>query len=305
MERVLITGGSGMIGSRLTEILEGKGYRVAHLSRRRSVKRENTFYWDISAGKVDEEALKGTACIVHLAGENIGSSRWTKNRKRQILESRVLGLELLEKKITETGAHIKALISASAVGIYKKNCDAPFSEEAEPENDFLGSTCQQWEGAADRFAKLGVRVVKIRTGVVLSNKGGALPKMAAPVRFFIGAPVGKGTQSIPWIHIDDICGIYVKAIEEGLLSGVFNAVSPHPVTNGELTSVLGRVLKRPLFAPNVPGFVIKFLFGELSCLVLDSQRVSSEKIVKAGYQFKYPYIDGALDNIFVPVKKVW
>src|SRR5258708_33984710 len=222
-KKILITGASGMIGAQLTEMLLAKNYSVAHLGRK---KKGNvpSFVWDVSNGVIDKDALQQTDTIIHLAGANVASSRWTEGRKKEILESRVKSTALLFQTLKNNRHTIQTFISASAIGYYGFGEENKiFTEEDNPGNDFLAQVTRQWEEAADRFATLGIRTVKIRTGIVLSKKGGALEKMVKPIKFGIGSPLGSGKQFISWIHIDDLCGIFLKAIEDEKMSGTYNA----------------------------------------------------------------------------------
>lgn len=299
MKTVLITGASGLIGTHLTPLLQQKGYRVIHLNR--SIPKEptmETYLWDVHKQTIDERAVKEADYIIHLAGAGIADKNWTTERKKEIIDSRTESIHLLFKTIQQANTSLKGFISSSAVGIYGAvTSEKIYSETDLPAADFLGITCKLWEGAAETIAKLGIRVVKIRTGVVLSAKDGALNKMAAPIRFFIGSPLGTGKQYIPWIHIDDICNIYLKAIEDEKMQGAYNAVAPEHITNKQLTKAIARTVHRPLLMPNVPSFLLNLLFGEMSDVVLKGSRISCKKIQEQGFVFKYDQLDAALKNL--------
>jgi uncharacterized protein (TIGR01777 family) len=300
METVLMTGASGLIGTHLTPLLQQKGYRVIHLNR--SISKGSTvatYLWDVHKQLIDERAVKEADYIIHLAGAGIADKNWTGERKKEIIDSRTEGIHLLSKTIQQTNTTLKGFISSSAVGIYGAvTTEKIYSETDLAAPDFLGITCKLWEGAAEMIAKLDIRVCKIRTGVVLSEKNGALKKMATPIRFFIGSPLGTGKQYVPWIHIDDLCNIYLKAIEDEKMQSVYNAVAPEHVTNEELTRAIARALHRPLLMPNVPSFLLNILFGEMSVVVLKGSRVSCKKIQDEGFAFKYNKLDDALNNLF-------
>lgn len=299
MLTILISGGTGLVGKHLSEKLKEKGYRVAVLSR---TSKEDSdipaFAWDIEKKQIDKEAIETADCIIHLAGAAIAEKRWTAQRKQLIIDSRVKSGQLIFDKVKENKNKVKIFISASAIGYYGAiTTDKIFTEADAPANDFLGETCKQWEGVADRFEELGIRTVKIRTGIVLSKQGGALEKMITTVKMGIGSPLGSGKQYMPWIHIDDLCGIYIKAIEDSQMKGVYNAVAPDHKTNMDYVKILARLLKKPLWFPNVPSIAIKIIFGSMSAIILKGSRVSSEKIRAAGYNFLFPDLESALTDL--------
>jgi uncharacterized protein len=300
MENVLITGGTGLIGTHLSKKLKEKGFGVVMLSRRRITDGNNQSYrWDPDNNEIDSEAIIKADYIIHLAGAGIGDKRWTKSRKRLILDSRVKTCELVFNKVQEKGKKLKAFITASGIGYYGAGTSEKiFCETDQPFSDFTGHICQQWEQAADRFEQSGIRTVKFRTGIVLSKKGGALSKMAIPVNFWIGSALGNGRQYLPWIHIDDLCDIYVKAVEDSNMTGVFNAVAPQHVSNREFMRILAGVMGKPFFFPAIPAFVIKLLFGKMSVILLNGSRVSSDKIISYGYNFRFPDLKNALKNLY-------
>ena len=299
MAKVLITGGTGLIGKALANRLQERGFEVAVLSRTKNISEEVSFYtWDISKGIIDPEAISTADYIIHLTGVNIGEKRWSRKRKQEILESRINSGQLIYQEVRKQNKKLKAFISASATGYYG-SVTVPdiFSEPDSPGEDFLGQTCSAWEQVADRFHDAGIRTVKIRTGVVLTRQGGALSKMLVPVKIGFGAALGNGKQYLPWIHMDDLCDIYIRTIEETGMSGAYNAVAPEHITNKEFTQSLAHVLNRNLWVPNIPAFVLKLIFGRMSEIVLHGSRVSSDKIRAAGYKFQYPGIQGALLNL--------
>jgi uncharacterized protein len=300
MDKILISGGTGLIGSYLATRLKGKGYNVALLSRNPVQEHGFAMYnWDPERSVIDSGAISDADYIVHLAGANIGERRWTTERRKLIIESRVKTGDLLFKTFSDSSKKPKAFISASAVGYYGAvTSDKIFFEGDLPANDFLGNTCRQWEQSADRFEELGIRTVKIRTGVVLSRRDGALPKMALPVRIGFGSSLGNGRQYIPWIHIGDLCNIYIRAIEDSKMRGAYNAVAPDYTTNKDFTRILAHILNKPFWFPNIPAIFLKVLFGEMSAVILEGSRVSSDKIIAAGYKFLYPELRNALDDLF-------
>lgn len=299
MEKVLITGGTGLIGTHLCTRLEESGYDVSILSRwKRHRMNVPVHHWDWSKNEIEVEAIEQADYIIHLAGANIADKRWTAERKQLIIDSRINTAQLIFSKAKEENNKLKAFISASAIGYYGTvTSDKIFSETDSPAKDFLGETCRDWEESADRFVELGIRTVKIRTGIVLSGKGGALTKMMAPIKFGVGAAIGSGQQYMPWIHIEDLCSIYIKAIKDEQMKGSYNAVAPEHITNDEFTASLSKHLSKPLWLPNIPAFVMKLIFGKLSDVLLRGSRVSADKIISSGYKFLFPDLDSALLNL--------
>jgi hypothetical protein len=293
---VLITGGSGLIGRYLTSVLLNEGYQVAHLSRQTNqFGKVRVFRWDPEKGILDPLALEGVDYIVHLVGANIGETRWTTKRKEEIVSSRVNSAKLLFKTVSENGIKLKGFISASAVGYYgSKTSDIIFREVDPPANDFLGNTSKQWEEGAGLFEKAGIRTVKIRTAVVLERSDSALSKMMIPAKFGFLVRTGDGKQYMPWIHITDLCNIYLKAIEDQNMNGAYNAVSPQHATHKTFIKTLAQVMGKPVFPVPVPGFILRAALGEMSDVVLKGSRVSSEKITSAGYVFLNSELAAAL-----------
>ncbi|MGB3779065.1 MAG: TIGR01777 family oxidoreductase [Tunicatimonas sp.] len=298
---VLITGGSGLVGSRLTELLLAKGYTVSHLSRSPAKPSSSipTYQWDIKQQSIDPQALADADYVIHLAGAGVADQRWTDERKQAILNSRTESTKLLRDAIAQAGpSTIKAFVSASAIGIYGADTgDVLLTEESPAADDFLADVVVQWEAAVDTVKELGVRTVKCRIGIVLSPDGGALPPIAQTVRWGVGAPLGSGEQYLSWIHIDDLCRLFIHALENEAVAGAYNAVGPQPVTNQQLTQAVARVMHRPLWMPKVPGFVLKLALGELASAVLGGNRVSDQKIKDAGFRPKFNQLDLALADL--------
>jgi len=299
--KFLITGATGLVGSRITQLLTNRGHDVNFLttctSKITSAKNVKGYYWKPEAGEIDKDCLKGVNTIINLAGASV-AKRWTASHKEAILKSRLDTLNVLYSTLKSTPHTVEQLISASAIGVYPHSLKTLYKEsETSLSNDFLGDVVQQWEKAADQFEPLGIKVAKIRIGVVLSKNGGALEKMAKPIKSFVGAPLGSGKQWQSWIHIDDLADLFLF-INKHNLSGVYNGVAPNPVTNSRLTKDLARKLKKPLFLPPVPGFVLKLILGEMAQVVLQSQKVSAEKIESEGFTFEFKTIYDALSDIY-------
>jgi hypothetical protein len=298
MKNIIITGGSGLVGMHLSEKLRKKGYNVSIFSSSKKNVSVSTSYWDYKNNIIDKDILQKTNYIVHLAGANISSKRWTTHRKKEIVESRVKSAEFLLNSINQANNSLDSFISASAVGYYGAvTSNNIFTEKDKPASDFLGVTCKEWEQTADKFKVLGIRTVKLRTGIVLAKEGGALPKMIPPIKLGIGSAIGSGKQYMPWIHIDDLCDIYIKAIEDENMQGAYNAIAPEYVNNFEFTRSLAKVLKKPFWFPQLPSVLMKLLFGEMANILLKGSRVSSEKILKLGFQFKYRNLKDALQSL--------
>jgi uncharacterized protein (TIGR01777 family) len=298
--KVLITGGSGMIGRHLTVALKSAGYEVAHLSRTKSGNSSAAvFTWDHTLGHLEDGALDGVEYIVHLAGAGVADKRWTAERKKVIVDSRVQSAGLLYEKLKEQSHQVKAFISASGISIYGHDTGDAVCTEDTPANtkDFLGRVTVAWEAAADQFAGLGLRVVKLRTGIVLSTEGGAFPRLLLPVRLGAGAAIGTGRQYLSWIHLQDQIRLIRHCLEHDSCAGVYNAVAPDPVRNREIMRRMAGYLDRPFFLPNVPAFTLKLVYGEMAETVLGGNKVSPHKILDTGFRFQYPDLDSALRDL--------
>jgi uncharacterized protein len=298
--KILITGGFGLTGRPLTSLLVGKGYRVALLSRHRiNDLQEPVFHWNPDRKTLDREALQDVEGIIHLAGAGIGDKRWSPKRKKEIISSRVDTALFLLEEVRKAGIPLKTFISSSATGYYGAiTTPRTYKEDDFPAGDFLGQTCSLWEEAADRFTETGARVVKIRTGIVLSGEGGALPKMTAPVRLAISPVLGNGKQWMPWIHLNDLCDLYVKALEDPSMEGAYNGVAPQAVTNREFMREAANAMGKPFIPLCIPPFPLKWILGEMSSILLEGSRVSCGKVLQAGFEFRFPKLKDALDDIY-------
>ena len=289
-----------MIGTRLAEMLIDAGYEVAVLSRSAHPERIRSFHWDPRHETIDETAVPYADYIINLAGASVSGAKWTDERKKDIMESRLQSTNLLVRELKKANHHVRALLSASAIGIYGDSGSQFVNEETPPAipEDFLADVSYQWELAAEQVLPLDVRLVIIRIGIVLSAEGGALPAIAKPTKLGAGAPLGSGKQYMSWVHIDDLCRLFIQALEEDSWRGTYNGVAPNPVTNKEFTEILADVLHRPLVLPKVPAFGLKWVMGEMSEIVLDSQRVSDEKVLAKGFTFEFPTLEPALTAIY-------
>lgn len=295
MRKILITGASGLIGTRLTELLLEKEYQVIHVGRGGKTGTVPFFKWDVSAGEMEEEALCDVDTVIHLAGAGVADKRWTRKRKREILESRIKSTAMLANYV-EKSPQVKTVVAASAIGYYGIDCgDEELTEGSQPGKDFLAEVVKAWESEVDKIKN--TRIVKLRIGIVLSEKGGALREMARPIRWGVGSPLGSGKQQTSWIHIDDVCRMFMYAIENNSLAGVYNATGPSAVSNEYLTKAIARALRKPLWLPNVPTGVLKIVLGEMAGMVVDGSKVSSKKIQQAGYKFEFPDLEEALKNL--------
>lgn len=296
--KILITGGSGLVGQALSKALLSKGHQVHHLSRKEGTDAHGipAFEWNLDRDYLDPAALVGVDAIVNLAGASI-AERWTPEHKNAILRSRVDGTRLLLKSLQENGHQVHSILSASAVGYYPNDLERCFDEKDPPGDDFLSLVCQKWEQEAQHFEALGLRTLRMRIGIVLAREGGALAKMAQPVRLGLGAPLGSGQQWVPWIHIEDLVALFIQALENRQWQGVYNAVGPQSHTNRQLTQAIAKQLGRPLWLPPVPAWALKIGLGEMAATILASNRVSAQKIMDAGFVHRYPDLEQALASL--------
>ncbi|MEM8765692.1 MAG: TIGR01777 family oxidoreductase [Bacteroidota bacterium] len=302
--KVLITGATGLVGQAIVSALHEDGIQVNYLTTRKNQIRNEEDYqgylWNPAKGEIDLDCFNGVTGIINLAGASI-AKKWTSAHKRAVIASRIDSLNTLRKGLEQAKeAEIQSFVSASAVGVYPSSLTEYYEEpHLGIDDSFLGEVVEVWEKAAQDFSSFSFPVALIRIGIVLSTEGGALPKMDAPIRNFAGAAIGSGEQWQSWIHIDDLARLFVFALKNQL-SGVYNGVAPNPVTNGKMTKIIAKSLKRPLLLPNVPASVLKLLLGEMAYVVLASQRVSSKKIEDAGFIFEYTNLDCALDALYYP-----
>ena len=305
MQTVLITGGNGMIGKALTSHLIDKGYKVIVLTRQlpaqKSTLPEIEFaLWDTKKQTIDIAAVQKADYIIHLAGAGVVDKKWTATYKKEIQQSRTESSKLLIATLQNNANKIKAVVSASAIGWYGEDVagEKPFVETDKPASGFLGETCVLWEQSITPVEALQKRLVKIRIGIVLSNEGGALAEFKKPVKLGVAGILGDGSQVVSWIHIDDLCRLFMYAIENENLSGVYNAVAPVPVTNKALTLELAKKMRGKFFIPlHVPAFILKIMLGDRSIEVLKSTTVSDAKIKQAGFTFLFPTVDVALGQL--------
>lgn len=303
MPTVLITGGSGLIGKNLTSHLTAKGYHVIILSRR-PLSSENSMVeyaaWDPNKQTIDQDAVAKADHIICLAGAGVMDKRWSEKYKKEIIDSRTRGNEFIIKSL-EAPNKVRTVISAAAIGWYGPDAKPrvkKFTEDDPPSPDFLGETCRRWEESIDPVKTLGKRLVKLRTGIALSNDGGAYAEFIKPIKFGIAAVLGDGKQVISWIHIDDLCRMYMHAIENESISGTYNAVAPLPVDNKQLILKAAKKIRGSFFIPvHAPAFALKMILGERSTEILKSTTVSCEKISATGFTFLYPSIDAALEEL--------
>ena len=294
MTKVLITGGTGLVGQYLQKKLVDRNYSVCILSR--NPKKENEFYWNIANNEIDEKAFLYIDYIIHLAGAGIADKRWTPQRKQEIIDSRTKSAELLFNKINQLKTPLKGFMSASAIAYYGAiTSGIIFKESDNPATDFLGNVCQQWEQASLAFKKLHIPTTILRTGIVLSKNGGALSKMNTPIAI---NPIASGKQYIPWIHIEDLTSLFIKAIEDNSFTGIYNAAAPETQTSFSFAKTLANKTNKIFIPIGIPTFALKIFFGEMSILLTTGSRVSSEKIESSGFTFSYKNLDKALDNLF-------
>lgn len=297
MAKILITGGSGLVGKAVSELLIKKGHEPRWLSREEGMENGiQKFKWDVGKQYINEKAFEGVEVIVHLAGAGIGSRRWTKKYKQEIIDSRVKSSELLFQYISKNKYPVKTLAGASAVGYYgARQSEDVFSEEDAPGSDFLAQCCVQWENSYRPFAASGIRVCILRSALALSTKGGTYALLAKPFKWGFGAAMGSGRQYLSWIHINDLAAMYVKAVTDASISGVYNAVAPELVTNQQFSEQLAQSLHKPLFLPNIPKAVLQLAIGESAIALCEGLKISSQKIKDAGFMFEFDHLLPALN----------
>ncbi len=296
MAKVILTGGTGLVGRRLSQLLLNKGYEVNILCR--NPKKPNEYKWDISGGYIDHRVFEQADSIIHLAGAGVADQRWTPERKKEIIDSRVRSTRLLHDYLVNNKHTVSSFLSASAVGFYGDRGDELLMETSPAGTGFLAEVCTLWEQETDTIAALHIPVSKVRIGIVLSKDGGALPKLDLPVKFGIGAYIGNGKQYVPWIHIDDLCRIFLHLLENKHCEGIYNACAPDIKTNREVTETIAKVLHRPFIPAPAPKFILKTIMGEMADMLLMSNHCSAEKIIATGFQFQFPLLTEALENIY-------
>lgn len=302
MQTVLITGGTGLVGKALTSLLIKKGYKVIILTRKinsNNLKDSNISYalWDIKKQLIDNEAIATADYIIHLAGAGVMDKKWTEEYKKEIISSRIDSATLITNSLKNNTNKVKAVISASAIGWYKAS-DTVHTEDEPADDSFLGQTCKLWEDSVATILQLNKRLVTLRIGIVLSKEGGALKEFITPIQFGIATILGTGQQMISWITIDDLCRLFLFAIENEQINGVYNAVAPNPVTNKILTLTLAKKMKGNFYLPiHVPTFILKTMLGGRSIEILKSTNASCQKIISAGFNFLHLNIENALQDI--------
>jgi uncharacterized protein len=295
---VLITGGTGLVGKVLTKLLQEKNYTVSYLSRSKQSGSIKTYHWDIDKKQIDIEAIAQADYIIHLAGAGVADKRWTDSYKKEIIDSRVVSTQLLAEAIEKSPKKPKAFVSASAVGFYGFDTKDTLLQENAPKGDgFLAEVTEKWENSIQEVIKLGVRTAIMRIGIVLAKEGGALQKIMQPIQFFAGSPLGSGKQYMSWIHIKDMAHMLIYALENESIQGIYNAVGNSPVTNADFTKAVAKVMDKPLFLPNVPSFALNLMLGEMASMVVGGNKVSNEKIVNAGFQYKFATLESALKDL--------
>ena len=297
--KILITGATGLIGKEIIRLCEQRGYRVNYLTtNQEKIKNSDTvngYYWNPATQEIDEKCLKGINGIINLAGSSI-AQRWTAKNKREILNSRINSIQLLHKLLVQNSNKVKSIVSASAIGIYPSSLSKEYDESEQMiSNSFLGKVTKSWEEEIDKLNELHLRVSKLRIGIVLSKKGGALAQFTKPIEYGFGAALGSGKQFQSWIHIADIANLFLFALENNL-KGVYNAVASNPVTNKELTKLIADHLNKPLWLPNVPSIVLKMILGKMAAIALESQKVNNSKILDSGFSFRFENIENALSD---------
>lgn len=298
--RVLITGATGLIGREITEICHQKGIGVNYLTtgKDKIEQREDYrgFYWNPATGEIDTACLEKVGAIINLAGENV-FQRWTSASKKRILSSRVNAADLLYKTLQENEHVIGQVISASAIGIYPSSYKKMYFEDEKTVDDsFLGKVVVEWESANNQFEELGLRVAKIRIGLVLAADQGALPQMQKPFKYNAGAALGNGQQWQSWIHVNDLARIFLHAMEHGL-TGAYNGVAPNPLRNKDLMREVARSMDKSIWLPNVPGFMLKVMMGEMAEMILSSELAASKKIEESGFSFRFIRLTNALEDL--------
>lgn len=295
--RIIITGGTGLVGRTLKKMLEQQGHTVSLLSRRGN-KQASVYEWDPQKGTIDESIFYNHDYIIHLAGAGVADKRWTPSYKKEIYDSRILSTRLLVSKLRDLKGHaIKKFISASAIGIYGNDVSTLATETTSAADTFLAKVCEDWEQEALKAQEAGIPTAIIRVGVVLAKEGGFIPQISAPIKLFAGTVLGSGKQMLSWIHIHDLCSMFAEAVNNSSLTGIYNGVAPVAVTHHQITHLMAKRLHRPILLPNAPVFALKIALGEMHSMILANQHVSAEKWLRQGFIFKFPNIDQALADL--------
>lgn len=300
METVLITGGTGLVGKALSALLLKEGYRVIIVSRNAKVAAGNSnlvfAQWDVAKKEIDMAALQQADYIIHLAGAGVMDKKWTAAYKQEIINSRVQSAQLIAASLKNNSNKVKAVISASAIGWYRPS-ENIHTEEEPADEGFLGTTCKLWEESIQPVKELNKRLVTLRIGIVLSKEGGALKEFIQPLKWGVASILGNGKQIISWISVDDLCRLFLYAIQQEAMNGVYNAVAPNPVSNKILTLTLAKKMRRFYVPVYVPSFILKIMLGGRSIEILKSAAVSSAKTESTGFCFKNKTIDNALEML--------
>jgi uncharacterized protein (TIGR01777 family) len=296
IKKILITGGTGLVGKKLCALLQKEGYEVTILSRSKNPNSPYpTFTWDYQSRHLEAGAFEGVDAIIHLAGAGVADKRWSAERKKVILESRTMTSQLLYDQLKSTPNQVKTIIAASAIGIYGiENSPNSLTEESPIGTDYLADVTKEWEVATSQFENLNVRLVQMRIGIVLSDKGGALMKLLEPP---VAAALGQGDQYMSWIHMEDVLGMFLWAIKNESATGPYNVVAPTPLTNHAFTKMAAKIFKKPFMPVPVPKFVLQIMLGQMAEILLGGSKISSQKIVDAGYHFKFPDFEAAVKDL--------
>ncbi len=297
MTKIIISGGSGLVGSNLSKKLQKKGHEVFWLSRTPQKMQNAAYYWDPEKGEIDLACLDGTSAIIHLAGAGVADHKWTAAYKQTILQSRILGSQLLVRTLANNSHSIKTFIGASAVGIYGNQTPLDCKEDDILGDTFLAQVCKDWEKENEAITELGIRLCTVRIGIVLSSKGGFLKEIGNLANYGLAAPLGNGKMLTPWIHEDDLANLFIYLLENEKYQGVYNGVAPNCVSNANITKMIAKALHRPYFLPPVPAFVLKLMMGEMAGMLLANQAISAKKVLDSGFQFEYSDAKKAIENL--------
>jgi uncharacterized protein len=298
MSEILITGGSGLVGTRLIKLLSKKGYKTAVLSTQKNYRHSiaRAYYWNIEDKRIEEGAIENASAIIHLAGANVAGGRWTDARKKEIYDSRIQSTALLNEYLSKSRHQVTTFISTSAIGIYPKDTGEILTEKSILADNFLAKVCEDWENEAMKISESGIRTAILRTGIVLDPAGGALKEMLKTLPAFVST-LGNGEQIYSWIHVEDLCNMYIHALENKHIKGAYNAVAPRPVSQKEIAKAIQKAKFALLPLIPAPAIALKIALGEMSEVVLGSQHCSADKIIHDGFNFKYPEINSAVENL--------